>query len=43
VTQTTGSPVFVVCSPSRGKCTNKFIIVDGRAAHFAQRVTPTGR
>jgi len=34
-------PTLVVCSPSPHQCTNKFIIVGGRAAHFSQQVPPT--
>jgi hypothetical protein len=34
-------PTLVVCSPSPHQCTNKFIIVGGRAAHFSQQVHVT--
>jgi hypothetical protein len=33
---------FMVCAKSAHGCTNKFIIVDGRAVHFAQQVRPSG-
>jgi hypothetical protein len=34
-------PTLVVCSPSPHQCTNKFIIVGGRVAHFSQQVHVT--
>jgi hypothetical protein len=39
---TSGAPGFMVCAKSAQGCTNKLIIVDGRAVHFAQQVRPSG-
>jgi hypothetical protein len=38
-------PAFMVCAKSAQGCTNKLIIVDGRAVHFAQQaqVQPSER
>jgi hypothetical protein len=40
--QMPAGPSFMVCAKSAHGCTNKLIIVDGRAVHFAQRVQPSG-
>ena len=36
--QLPAGPAFMVCAKSADGCTNKLIIVDGRAVHFAQQV-----
>lgn len=36
--QLPAGPAFMVCAKSAHGCTNKLIIVDGRAVHFAQQV-----
>jgi hypothetical protein len=43
--QMPAGPGFMVCAKSAHGCTNKLIIVDGRAVHFAQQVQvePSGR
>jgi len=43
--QTPAGPGFMVCAKSAHGCTNKLIIVDGRAVHFAQQVQvkPSGQ
>jgi hypothetical protein len=43
--QMPAGPVFMVCAKSADGCTNKLIIVDGRAVHFAQQVQiqPSGQ
>jgi hypothetical protein len=38
VGQLPAGPAFMVCAKSAHGCTNKLIIVDGRAVHFAQQV-----
>jgi hypothetical protein len=40
--QMPAGPGFMVCAKSAQGCTNKLIIVDGRAVHFAQQVRPSG-
>jgi hypothetical protein len=41
--QLPAGPAFMVCAKSVHGCTNKLIIVDGRAVHFAQQVKPSGQ
>ena len=43
--QLPAGPAFMVCAKSADGCTNKLIIVDGRAVHFAQQVQvePSGQ
>jgi hypothetical protein len=39
--QVANMPSVVVCSPSPHQCTNKLIVIGGRAAHFSQQIRPT--
>jgi hypothetical protein len=43
--QLPAGPAFMVCAKSADGCTNKLIIVNGRAVHFAQQVQvePSGQ